>query len=471
MLFLSLAVLAVPLRADADDNQPNIRRLEALTAQGVLRIEGRDFGNNPRVWLNGSFLTVTSASDELILATLPPGLSAASYRVVVYRAGIGWFGRVDSAELAIGAVGPQGPAGPQGPTGATGATGAPGATGAQGPAGPEGAQGPAGPEGPSGPVGPEGPVGPQGPQGPAGPAGAAFTRIVVVSPILGDAAASGQALRDAYNGITNANSTNPVLLKIEPGLYDVGLQHMEFTNPAIAIEGSGRDITRVLGGAFTMYTGNTAGARQSMSRLTIESRTGNGLVTQGAARLSDLKVRSERTDGPASGIALTFGGELDNVLVEIEAPQVSSGISASSSFLTKVVMHDVRVVLSPQPFSRGLVITGSADVDNLRVENAYAGLSVGSRGPFGPAAEITIRNSSLVGSDVGLVGEGNGPVRLNLLSSTLVGANQAVLTIVPLDLRIANSQVSGPLSLDPASTIVCVNAYDAAFAPLGAGCN
>src|SRR5580698_5462050 len=94
----------------------------SLTATGV-----------PVVKLDSTTLTLVSSSSTQIVAHLPAGLAAGTYRMSVSNGStLGVF------DVTNGAVGPQGPAGPPGPQGVTGATG---------PAGP---QGPTGPQGPSG---------------------------------------------------------------------------------------------------------------------------------------------------------------------------------------------------------------------------------------------------------------------------------------------------------------------------------
>jgi hypothetical protein len=82
----------------------------------------------PVVKLEGVTLTLVSSSSALIVADLPTGLAAGTYRLIVNN-GSATPGVFD---VTNGAVGPQGPAGPQGPIGATGATGP---MGPQGPAG------------------------------------------------------------------------------------------------------------------------------------------------------------------------------------------------------------------------------------------------------------------------------------------------------------------------------------------------
>jgi Collagen triple helix repeat (20 copies) len=111
------------------------------------------------VWLGGFRLTVVSASNTLLIATLPATIETnpGTYALSVF-AGNSPRKKADIS-LAVGAIGPKGDRGAPGPKGDTGE------------AGPQGIQGPAGPEGPAGPQGAQGMQGTQGPVGPVGPAG------------------------------------------------------------------------------------------------------------------------------------------------------------------------------------------------------------------------------------------------------------------------------------------------------------
>jgi trimeric autotransporter adhesin len=86
---------------------------------------------SPVVKLDGVVLTLVSSSSSQIVADLPTGLAAGTYRLAVNN------GSATPAafDVAYGAVGPTGPAGPAGPAGPNGATGATGPIGPQGPAG------------------------------------------------------------------------------------------------------------------------------------------------------------------------------------------------------------------------------------------------------------------------------------------------------------------------------------------------
>jgi Collagen triple helix repeat (20 copies)/IPT/TIG domain len=108
-----------------------------------ITVNGSGFnpkGVAPTVLFNNVAITPVSFSDSQIVAPVPNGTAAGSYRLRITNS----QGNVYEFDVTYGAVGPQGSIGPQGSTGATG------------PAGPTGATGPQGPQGPAGPTGPAG---------------------------------------------------------------------------------------------------------------------------------------------------------------------------------------------------------------------------------------------------------------------------------------------------------------------------
>lgn len=131
-----------------------------------------------------------------------------------------------------------------------------------------------------------------------------YVRTVVVSPV-GTAVQNGSALLAALTGITTASDTNPWLLKIEPGIYDVGTGTLAMKQ-YVDIEGSGEGATRITGlGRPTNAAGTVHTAGNSELRdLTVESRGGDAyakalFVDGGAPRISRVT-------------AFAFGGTLES---------------------------------------------------------------------------------------------------------------------------------------------------------------
>ena len=69
--------------------------------------------------------------------------------------------------------------------------------------------------------------------------------IIFVSPKPGDSpTTAGTALLNTLNGIADNSATNPYLIKVGPGIYDLGtgsLQMKEYVD----IEGSGEKVTTI----------------------------------------------------------------------------------------------------------------------------------------------------------------------------------------------------------------------------------
>jgi hypothetical protein len=99
----------------------------------------------PTVVFSRTKLSLVSASNNQIVATLPSDVPAGTFTITVTATG----GASTVFDMSYGAEGPQGPIGPPGAAGAKGPAGPQGVTGTQGPAGPQGSQGVVGPAGPA----------------------------------------------------------------------------------------------------------------------------------------------------------------------------------------------------------------------------------------------------------------------------------------------------------------------------------
>lgn len=213
----------------------------------ALELEGENFGTAPTVTLDDVGLDVIYSDAQYIEAEFDCSTPAGDHALLVSRGPSTTAN--DSFRLTLGAVGPVGPVGPEGPMGPQGERGPVGPAGPQGVAGPQGpigaqgATGAAGPQGPAGPQGATGATGPQGPAGPQGPPGVTFVSTRLVSPV-GSEVANGNALKNAINSLS-PSASNRWLVKIEPGVYDVGTGFN--LKSYMDIEGSGRETTVIKG--------------------------------------------------------------------------------------------------------------------------------------------------------------------------------------------------------------------------------
>lgn len=280
---------------------------------------------------------------------------------------------------ALGPAGPQGPMGDAGPAGDPGATGPAGDAGPQGPVGEAGVQGPAGEAGPQGPAGeagppgppgeagPQGPVGEAGPQGPAGGPGpgvgadggpTSYVRTVTVTEHY-NAQVSGDALIAALAGITTASSTNPWLVHIDPGTYDLGVRTLVM-QPYVDIEGAGQGVTTITmsGAAQSSVSSDVVGVLSTqhaeLRDVTImDTNAGSSGATivgiggaapstgPGTFRLTDATLDVQAQSGACRGV---YGaGTLTSCTVDASGGSSSTGLWSDSGLASVYQVFDSRI--------------------------------------------------------------------------------------------------------------------------------
>jgi hypothetical protein len=152
-----------------------------------------------------------------------------------------------------------------------------------------------------------------------------YARTVIVGPV-GTAAQNGSVLIGALNSITNASDLNRFLLKIEPGIYDLGALPLQM-KPFVDIEGSGEMATRITGiGGIDEVEGSTLhGADNAELRsLTVENTGGAGLafaiaVHNNAAELRMNHVTAVAVGNGANDAYGLFNSASSPVLIEASA--------------------------------------------------------------------------------------------------------------------------------------------------------
>ncbi|MEM9596768.1 MAG: hypothetical protein AAGD06_21035 [Acidobacteriota bacterium] len=190
-----------------------------------------------------------------------------------------------------------------------------------------------------------------------------YVSTVVVSPVIGSPAASGTALLNAIAGITGANANNPYLLKLEPGIYDIGTTPFQM-KPYVDVEGSGRTVTVIRGlgqepATFNRGIGIVMGASPAeMRQLTVRcnSNATNSLCISIAnvntsPRFVDMTVTA--TDDFAShwGFRNTASSPyIDNVDVVVTQGEQNYGI-VNAGFTSRPTIVGSRIVANHGSFT------------------------------------------------------------------------------------------------------------------------
>lgn len=255
-----------------------------------------------------------------------------------------------------------------------------------------------------------------------GPSDDLFRRTILVAPAGDgtDALANGLELMDAFADLAteSPSAANPWLIKIEPGVYDIGTNTL--TLPSFAdVEGSGPGVTH------------------------IEATVGLGVsaafvfVMAGNTELRELSIRFEAANATPSvdtGGVTTLGSFVSIRNVTMEGPGRSHegvrGLTGAAARLRDVEIADVNIAV--RQAGEGII-----EFDGLRTDRAV----VAETGNL-------IGRRSIVGQiDTGVVLQGQPVGTLSLATTQVLGANTA----------------------EPKSAF-CVFSYNTALEPLDSRC-
>lgn len=169
-----------------------------------------------------------------------------------------------------------------------------------------------------------------------------YARTVIVSP-LGSASENGTQLLDKMAGITTAGNSNPFLVRLEPGIYDIGANTLS-VKPYVHLEGSGMDITTIKGNPVSSFQGSPNGVvacddYTELRWLTVENYGGTGdafavsMYEASNVRLTDVTAKSTAAAHSAAAIYI-YNSKPDFFRVRAEAQgggTLSAGLYAVSS--------------------------------------------------------------------------------------------------------------------------------------------
>jgi hypothetical protein len=211
-----------------------------------------------------------------------------------------------------------------------------------------------------------------------------YKRTVIVGPVLNNETASGAAVRNALDGITGATATNRYLLKIEPGVYDLGTNYLQM-KPFVDIEGSGKGATMLM-----MVRSGLSGAPTSA-----------GVIAAGSSELRDLSIFNRGNAGANAAAVVAeevSNFRTSNVFLRTTCPGASWGL-----YVTDSEVEAFRVSFSTGEGSGnravGVQVMGESNVSlsNCDATVTGAGTSDTAAGLFvnGVLAVVTVDSSRI----------------------------------------------------------------------------
>jgi hypothetical protein len=382
------------------------------------------------------------------------------------------------------------------------------------PPGPQGIQGIPGPQGADGAQGEQGVPGATGPQGPPG---VAYTRTTVVSPAdEASPAMNGAALKAAVEG-ASATATEPWLIKVEPGTFDLCSAGAITVPSYVHLEGSGESATILTAcGSPTYPQGSLRLQSHSAVRslTVINSGSGTDTTAISVVNATDVAVAhvTARALGGSGGFSSglyvetgtsvvvrdsTFeaGGNQYNAgvyvrlasdvdLIDLDATATRGSEQANAfHFAAGHLVQAVRlrgaigISLAPLGFESGdfvsgLMIENQAAAGQIEVADAVfesprAGLLLAAN-----ANTITVRNVRAQGGPSGAGVETNPPMgdgALEAIGSVFGGGSAIRVNVSAHPIKLAAGQLRGGLSGEPAG-LKCVHMSNHLFEELNSSC-
>ncbi len=291
-------------------------------------------------------------------------------------------------------------------------------------------------------------------------AGKRAKRTILVSPQTTEAA-SGTALLNALNSITDNSAEKPYLIKIEPGIYDVGIASFNMKQ-YVDVEGSGENVTIIRGTVDSTFVVGGVGVV-------------NGA---GFSEIRFLEVRNIRPDG--SAIAIYNANTVAFRMTHISA--VSDGSGSGYRFAifnnhANAVMTDVRASALNGVYNYGIknVSVSSPEIHSSDIY-AYGGLGSLVYGIYNDDSKPTIYNTKVLADGLnscfGIYNAGDNNL-VEVHGSLIYGKNYSVYNNTSYSNLFGTSKLwksGGKDGIIGIGTFLCSQCYDGNYKELDGLC-
>lgn len=216
-------------------------------------------------------------------------------------------------------------------------------------------------------------------------------RTVLVSPVPGNPTASGTALQTALAGISSPSSTNRWLLKLEPGIYDVGSTPLQMRS-WVDIEGSGIGVTTITGSVpvSSTFDATVFGADNAELRLlTVEAtaNTASSAIAMGNYSASPriYRVKFSTTAGTAWGVRNSSSATL---IEECDIAVTSTGSGDAYGVIYRNFPTDLgavrrsRINVSGSANNYGVFLANTLAIEEIRDSRLDVTGGVNARGLY-----------------------------------------------------------------------------------------
>jgi hypothetical protein len=305
-----------------------------------------------------------------------------------------------------------------------------------------------------------------------------YAQTVIVSSVPGNPTASGQNLLNAIASINGASQNNRWLLKVEPGVFDVGTTAFQM-KAWVDVEGSGRKQTTIRGSGQAFQTDFTIGVVQGannteMRQLTVsclptEERPDCLTIANFQASPSFLQMNVTTTTAAGSGARWGFRNtqaspQYDQVTITVANGSNNYGIVNSAGSAPTIRRSFIKVVTADGT-NDGILDRESgyaALVEDTTIQVRTGGTCHGIRniGGGGSVPPLVLRRVTMLvdggtSGNYGVLGQAPQDVRVEHSNITVYGGNGVGLRnqVSGSAITVTHSELVGAQVLVEADTV------------------
>jgi len=291
---------------------------------------------------------------------------------------------------------------------------------------------------------------------------------------------SGTLLLNALNAITDASAAKLYLIKIEPGIYDVGSNNVQMKE-YVDIAGSGELNTKITGNTATK--GVVVGANYAEIRfLTVENTGGgtrsNAIYNYNASpKISNLAARASGATEWCSGITnyMSSSPTITNVIAVASSAGIGCMGVQNQTSCSPVMTNVTATASGGTTYNWGVLNHTSSSPAMSRVTATASGGNwsngINNFVSSSPTlVSVTATGSGGVEGNIGMINHGTGcTVTADRCTFEATGSNsKSIYNDTGSTLFIGASKLSGPRQ--GSGTYHCANCYDGSYSTLNSDC-
>lgn len=310
---------------------------------------------------------------------------------------------------------------------------------------------------------------------PASPAGDQYTHTVIVHPDK-DPLVAGENLLRAVAAISSPSAANPYLVKVEPGVYDLGTGSL-LMRPYVDVEGSGEGVTTITSTVATGF-GTVVGTDNSELRFLTVKNTGE-------AGQQVVGLFSDRTSPRYTHVRALVSGGAENQAIHISngAPVLDYVTASASGGGTAIGVANFNGALTVSNSTFGAADAAGANTGllttfggTLRATNSTM---TGSGGEIASGLKTnngvhTLANMTLSGSGAttsyGIYnGWRSATPTVNVHQSRISGGTNSIYSFGGT-IKVGASQLTGSAGINNHGSVLCATSYNENYSPLSPAC-